>query len=119
MDALQGEVEEESLAASSAIGEAMNIMLRLQREKPDVQMELCQFCRPANQKMALGTTEVNHLPELIARRCAAARTRLLHALEADREFMRQALVSMCIDKAQLIKLLREIVGLTLFLLFFT
>ena len=63
--------------------------------------------------ISLATTEVNHLPELIARRCAAPRTRLLHALEADRELMQQAMVSMRIERAQFITLLREIAGLTL------
>lgn len=66
--ALQGEVEEERLAAASAASEAMAMMLRLQREKAEVQMELRQFRRFADEKMALDAAEIDHLRALIARR---------------------------------------------------
>uniref|UniRef100_A0ACD5XA37 Uncharacterized protein n=1 Tax=Avena sativa TaxID=4498 RepID=A0ACD5XA37_AVESA len=77
--ALQGEVEEERLAAASAASEAMAMMLRLQREKAEVQMELRQFRRFADEKMALDAAEIDHLRALIARRArhlARVRSRL-------------------------------------------
>ncbi|KQK13942.1 myosin-binding protein 7 [Brachypodium distachyon] len=65
---LRGEVEEERLAAASAASEAMAMMLRLQREKAEVQMELRQFRRFADEKMALDAAEIDHLRALVARR---------------------------------------------------
>ncbi|KAF7067447.1 hypothetical protein CFC21_073344 [Triticum aestivum] len=81
--ALRGEVEEERLAAASAASEAMAMMLRLQREKAEVQMELRQFRRFADEKMALDAAEIDHLRGLVARRArhlARARSRL-HAYQ--------------------------------------
>ncbi|KAL6637529.1 hypothetical protein ACP70R_025101 [Stipagrostis hirtigluma subsp. patula] len=66
--ALRVEVEEERLAAASAASEAMAMMLRLQREKAEVQMELRQFRRFADEKMALDAAEIDHLRALLARR---------------------------------------------------
>ncbi|KAI4984643.1 hypothetical protein ZWY2020_017273 [Hordeum vulgare] len=81
--ALRVEVEEERLAAASAASEAMAMMLRLQREKAEVQMELRQFRRFADEKMALDAAEIDHLRALVARRArhlARARSRL-HAYQ--------------------------------------
>ncbi|KAM3277792.1 hypothetical protein ACQJBY_045592 [Aegilops geniculata] len=81
--ALRGEVEEERLAAASAASEAMAMMLRLQREKAEVQMELRQFRRFADEKMALDAAEIDHLRALVARRArhlARVRSRL-HAYQ--------------------------------------
>ncbi|KAM3259965.1 hypothetical protein ACQJBY_051314 [Aegilops geniculata] len=81
--ALRGEVEEERLAAASAASEAMAMMLRLQREKAEVQMELRQFRRFADEKMALDAAEIDHLRGLVARRArhlARVRSRL-HAYQ--------------------------------------
>uniref|UniRef100_A0A0D9ZB52 GTD-binding domain-containing protein n=1 Tax=Oryza glumipatula TaxID=40148 RepID=A0A0D9ZB52_9ORYZ len=66
--ALRSEVEEERLAAASAASEAMAMMLRLQREKAEVQMELRQFRRFADEKMALDAAEIDHLRAALARR---------------------------------------------------
>ncbi|KAF0923726.1 hypothetical protein E2562_006696 [Oryza meyeriana var. granulata] len=77
--ALRAEVEEERLAAASAASEAMAMMLRLQREKAEVQMELRQFRRFADEKMALDAAEIDHLRALLARRArhlARLRSRL-------------------------------------------
>lgn len=76
---LRAEVEEERLAAASAASEAMAMMLRLQREKAEVQMELRQFRRFADEKMALDAAEIDHLRALLARRArhlARLRSRL-------------------------------------------
>jgi hypothetical protein len=66
--ALRGEVEEERLAAASAASEAMAMMLRLQREKAEVQMELRQFRRFADEKMALDAADIDQLRALLAQR---------------------------------------------------
>ncbi|OEL34861.1 hypothetical protein BAE44_0004124 [Dichanthelium oligosanthes] len=66
--ALRADVEEERLAAASAASEAMAMMLRLQREKAEVQMELRQFRRFADEKMALDAAEIDQLRALLAQR---------------------------------------------------
>ncbi|CAN6287383.1 unnamed protein product [Urochloa humidicola] len=66
--ALRSEVEEERLAAASAASETMAMMLRLQREKAEVQMELRQFRRFADEKMALDAAEIDQLRALLAQR---------------------------------------------------
>ncbi|KAF7074454.1 hypothetical protein CFC21_079322 [Triticum aestivum] len=61
----------------------MAMMLRLQREKAEVQMELRQFRRFADEKMALDAAEIDHLRGLVARRArhlARVRSRL-HAYQ--------------------------------------
>ncbi|XP_066311526.1 uncharacterized protein [Miscanthus floridulus] len=65
--ALQAEVEER-LAAASTASEAMAMMLRLQREKAEVQMELRQFRRFADEKMALDAADIDQLRALLAQR---------------------------------------------------
>ncbi|TKV92251.1 hypothetical protein SEVIR_9G152500v4 [Setaria viridis] len=65
---LRAEVEEERLASASAASEAMAMMLRLQREKAEVQMELRQFRRFADEKMALDAAEIDQLRALLAQR---------------------------------------------------
>uniref|UniRef100_A0A0D9VWZ3 GTD-binding domain-containing protein n=1 Tax=Leersia perrieri TaxID=77586 RepID=A0A0D9VWZ3_9ORYZ len=82
--ALRAEVEEERLAAASAASEAMAMMLRLQREKAEVQMELRQFRRFADEKMALDAAEIDHLRALLARR-ARSLARLRPALREYRQ----------------------------------
>ncbi|EEE59604.1 hypothetical protein OsJ_11923 [Oryza sativa Japonica Group] len=67
--ALRSEVEEERVAAASAASEGpWPMMLRLQREKAEVQMELRQFRRFADEKMALDAAEIDHLRAALARR---------------------------------------------------
>ncbi|RLN11543.1 hypothetical protein C2845_PM09G15550 [Panicum miliaceum] len=58
--ALRAEVEEERLAAASTASETMAMMLRLQREKAEVQMEFRRF---ADEKMALDAAEIDQLRE--------------------------------------------------------
>jgi hypothetical protein len=74
---LRAEVEEERLAAATAASEAMAMMLRLQRDKAEVLMELRQFRRFADEKMALDAAEIDHLRALLA--CRARRLLWLRA----------------------------------------
>ncbi|TVU45870.1 hypothetical protein EJB05_05376 [Eragrostis curvula] len=63
----------------------MAMMLRLQREKAEVQMELRQFRRFADEKMALDAAEIDHLRGLLARRAR----RLIRLRASLREYRRQ------------------------------
>lgn len=65
---LYTELEEERNAASSAANEAMSMILRLQREKAEIQMEARQFKRFAEEKMAHDQQEFFALEDLLYKR---------------------------------------------------
>lgn len=65
---LYEELEEERNAASSAANEAMSMILRLQREKAEIQMEARQFKRFVEEKMAHDQQELLALEDLLYRR---------------------------------------------------
>ena len=65
---LYEELEEERNAASSAANEAMSMILRLQREKAEIQMEARQFKRFVEEKMAHDQQELLYLEDLLYRR---------------------------------------------------
>ncbi|OVA03261.1 Zein-binding domain [Macleaya cordata] len=62
------ELEEERNASSSAANEAMSMILRLQREKAEIQMEARQFKRFAEEKMAHDQQELIELDDLLYKR---------------------------------------------------
>lgn len=62
------ELEEERNAASSAANETMSMILRLQREKAEVQMEARQFKRFAEEKMSHDAQEISALEEVLYKR---------------------------------------------------
>ncbi|KAL1566097.1 myosin-binding protein 7-like [Salvia divinorum] len=62
------ELDEERNASSSAANEAMSMILRLQREKAEVQMEARQFKRFAEEKMAHDQQEALALEDLLYKR---------------------------------------------------
>lgn len=62
------ELDEERNAASSAANEAMSMILRLQREKAEVQMEFRQFKRFTEEKMAHDQQELADLENLLYNR---------------------------------------------------
>lgn len=62
------ELEEERNASSSAANEAMSMILRLQREKAEVQMEARQFKRFAEEKMAHDMQETMALEDMLYKR---------------------------------------------------
>lgn len=59
------ELEEERSASSTAANEAMSMILRLQREKAEIQMEARQFKRFAEEKMAHDGHEIGALEDLL------------------------------------------------------
>ncbi|XP_021776025.1 myosin-binding protein 7-like [Chenopodium quinoa] len=65
---LCSELEEERNAASSAANETMSMILRLQREKAEVQMESRQFKRFAEEKMSHDAQEISALEEVLYKR---------------------------------------------------
>lgn len=65
---LSRELDEERNASSSAANEAMSMILRLQREKAEIQMEARQFKRFAEEKMAHDQQEVIVLEDLLYKR---------------------------------------------------
>lgn len=65
---LISDLEEERYASASAANEAMSMILKLQREKAEVQMEAKQFKRFSEEKMAHDQHELMALEELLYRR---------------------------------------------------
>lgn len=65
---LNEELEEERNSASTAANEAMSMILRLQREKAEVQMEARQFKRFAEEKMTHDQEELMSLEDLLYKR---------------------------------------------------
>lgn len=62
------DLEEERYSSSSAANEAMSMILKLQREKAEIQMEARQFKRFSEEKMAHDQQELMALEELLNRR---------------------------------------------------
>lgn len=65
---LISELDEERNASSSAANEAMSMILRLQREKAEVQMEARQFKRFVEEKNAHDQQEILALEDLLYKR---------------------------------------------------
>ncbi|XVF76023.1 hypothetical protein PTKIN_Ptkin13bG0234300 [Pterospermum kingtungense] len=65
---LYTELEEERNASSSAATEAMSMILKLQREKAEIQMEARQFKRFSEEKMAHDQQEIIVLEDLLYKR---------------------------------------------------
>ncbi|KAH6762115.1 myosin-binding protein of unknown function [Perilla frutescens var. hirtella] len=65
---LISELEEERNAASTAANEALSMILRLQKDKAEIQMELRQFKRFAEEKMAHDQQETLGLEDMVYKR---------------------------------------------------
>ncbi|XP_024960732.1 myosin-binding protein 7-like [Cynara cardunculus var. scolymus] len=65
---MSDELDEERNAASSAANEAMSMILRLQREKAEVQMEARQFKRFSEEKMAHDQQEIMSMEDFLYKR---------------------------------------------------
>uniref|UniRef100_A0A7N0V206 GTD-binding domain-containing protein n=2 Tax=Kalanchoe fedtschenkoi TaxID=63787 RepID=A0A7N0V206_KALFE len=62
------ELEEERNSSSTAANEAMSMILRLQRDKSEIQMEARQFKRYAEEKIAHDQQEISALEDLLYKR---------------------------------------------------
>ncbi|CAA7403952.1 unnamed protein product [Spirodela intermedia] len=89
---LYAELEQERAASASAATEAMSMILRLQREKADVQMEARQFKRFAEEKMAHDQQELLFLEDLIYKR-----EQSLQTLSCEVQAFRHRLLSHGVD----------------------
>ncbi|KAJ9181251.1 hypothetical protein P3X46_009399 [Hevea brasiliensis] len=65
---LYAELEEERNASSTAANEAMSMILRLQREKAEIQMDARQFKRFAEEKMAHDQQELLAFEDILYKR---------------------------------------------------
>ncbi|GMI71126.1 hypothetical protein like AT5G06560 [Hibiscus trionum] len=65
---LQTELEKERNASSSAANEAMSMILKLQKQKAEIQMEASQFKRFAEEKMAHDQEEILALEDILYKR---------------------------------------------------
>lgn len=65
---LNEELDEERNSSSTAANEAMSMILRLQREKAEIQMEARQFKRYAEEKMMHDQEELMSLEDLLYKR---------------------------------------------------
>ncbi|KAK7392741.1 hypothetical protein VNO78_21188 [Psophocarpus tetragonolobus] len=65
---LNAELEEERNSSSTAANEAMSMILRLQREKAEIQMEARQFKRFSEEKMTHDQEELLSLEDLLYKR---------------------------------------------------
>ncbi|XP_061374757.1 myosin-binding protein 7-like [Gastrolobium bilobum] len=68
MQDLNAELEEERNSSSTAANEAMSMILRLQREKAEIQMEARQFKRFAEEKMTHDQEELSSLEDFLYKR---------------------------------------------------
>ncbi|KAK9122982.1 hypothetical protein Sjap_012584 [Stephania japonica] len=93
---LYTELEEERNASSSAANEAMSMILRLQREKAEVQMEARQFKRFAEEKMAHDQEELLGLEDLLYKREQA-----IQALNFEVQAYRHRMLSFGLTEAEL------------------
>ncbi|KAE8680615.1 Myosin-binding protein 7 [Hibiscus syriacus] len=77
---LYAELEKERNASSSAATEAMSMILKLQKQKAEVQMEASQFKRFAEEKMAHDQQEILDLEDLLYKREQAVESLTCEAL---------------------------------------
>ncbi|PKA50904.1 hypothetical protein AXF42_Ash007559 [Apostasia shenzhenica] len=89
---LSAELEEERSAAASAASEAMSMILRLQREKAEIQMEARQFRRYAEEKIAHDGREIAELEDLLFKRDQA-----VQALYCEIRAYKHRLLSLGVD----------------------
>ncbi|CAH9071573.1 unnamed protein product [Cuscuta epithymum] len=78
IQALRMELDEERNAAFSATNEAMSMILKLQREKAEIQMEFRQFKRFTEEKMAHDQQELAALENLLY-----SREQVIHSLACE------------------------------------
>ncbi|XP_024012039.1 myosin-binding protein 7 [Eutrema salsugineum] len=92
---LYAELDEERNAASTAASEAMSMILRLQREKAEIQMELRQFKRFAEEKMEHDQQELLALEDLIYKR-----EQTIQALTYEAQAYRHRMMSYGVTEAE-------------------
>lgn len=89
------ELEEERNASESAANEAMSMILRLQREKAEIQMEARQFKRFAEEKMAHDHHEISALEDLLYNR-----EQTIHSLTCEIQAYKHRMMSYGLTEAE-------------------
>lgn len=92
---LISELEEERNAASTAANEALSMILRLQKDKAEIQMELRQFKRFAEEKMAHDQQETMGLEDMLYKREQA-----IQSLSCEIEAYRHRMMSYGLSEAE-------------------
>ncbi|KAF8097197.1 hypothetical protein N665_0293s0045 [Sinapis alba] len=92
---LYAELDEERNAASTAANEAMSMILRLQREKAEIEMELRQFKRFSEEKMEHDQQELLALEDLVYRR-----EQTIQALTCEAQAYRHRMMSYGVSEAE-------------------
>ncbi|XP_042509834.1 myosin-binding protein 7-like [Macadamia integrifolia] len=92
---LYTELDEERNASSSAANEAMSMILRVQREKAEIQMEARQFKRFAEEKMAHDQQELLALEDLLYKRDQA-----IQALNCEVQAYKHRMLSLGLTEAE-------------------
>ncbi|KAL0874809.1 hypothetical protein Bca101_024514 [Brassica carinata] len=92
---LYAELDEERNAASTAANEAMSMILRLQREKAEVEMELRQFKRFSEEKMEHDQRELLALEDLVYKR-----EQTIQALSFEAQAYRHRMMSYGVSEAE-------------------
>ncbi|KAJ0233803.1 Myosin-binding protein 7 [Hirschfeldia incana] len=92
---LYAELDEERNAASTAANEAMSMILRLQREKAEVEMELRQFKRFSEDKMEHDRRELLALEDLVYKR-----EQTIQALSFEARAYRHRMMSYGVSEAE-------------------
>ncbi|RAL44652.1 hypothetical protein DM860_003411 [Cuscuta australis] len=92
---LRMELDEERSAACSAANEAMSMILRLQREKSEIQMEFRQFKRFTEEKIAHDQQELAALENILY-----MREQTIHSLACDMQLNKHSVMSCRFTEAQ-------------------
>ena len=92
---LYAELDEERNAASTAANEAMSMILKLQRDKAEIQMELRQFKRFAEEKMEHDQQELLALEDLVYKREQA-----IQALRCEAQGYKHRMMSYGVDESE-------------------
>ncbi|CAG7911840.1 unnamed protein product [Brassica rapa] len=92
---LYAELDEERNAASTAANEAMSMILKLQRDKAEIQMELRQFKRFAEEKMEHDQQELLALEDLVYKR-----EQTIQALACEAQGYKHRMMSYGVDESE-------------------
>ncbi|KAJ4883348.1 Myosin-binding protein 7 [Raphanus sativus] len=92
---LYAELDEERNAASTAASEAMSMILKLQRDKAEIQMELRQFKRFAEEKMEHDQQELLALEDLVYKR-----EQTIQALTCEAQGYKHRMMSYGVDESE-------------------
>ncbi|CAH8312490.1 unnamed protein product [Eruca vesicaria subsp. sativa] len=92
---LYAELDEERNAASTAANEAMSMILKLQRDKAEIQMELRQFKRFAEEKMEHDQNELLALEDLVYKR-----EQTIQAMTCEAQGYKHRMLSFGVDESE-------------------